>query len=214
MIKVLLAPSIRKDLLAAPRAEYENASQLAKSANVSVMCAFRFVDQLRREGYFDETSRELKLVRKKDLLNRWLSASAKPVKEIPVKFILRVDPNRELKRVLHDRNRCLALFAAAEALGVGFVHGVPPYIYVRRIDEAEFSNLGNVREADKGEAPDLILRESKVPESVFRGMVKVNGIFVADILQIWLDVSSHPSRGFEQAKFIEERLMPPFGLDS
>lgn len=214
MLKVLLAPSIAKNLLAAPRAQYENASQLAKAANVSVMSAFRFVEQLRQDGYLDKSSSRLNLVRKQDLFQKWLAASAKPVKEVPVKFILRIDPNREIKRILQSGNRCLALFAAADALGVGFVHGTPPYIYVRRIDEAEIANIGNIRAANKSEPPDLILREPSAPESVLRGVVEVDGLFASDVLQVWLDVSFHPSRGAEQARFIEDRIIKHINLNA
>jgi hypothetical protein len=207
MLKVLLAPSVPENLLSAPRSRYENASQLAESANVSVMSAFRFVERLKEDGYLDRSSSQLNLVRRKDLFHKWLAASAKPAKEIPVKFILRVDLNRELRRILHSGNRCLGLFAAADALSVGFVYGVPPHIYVRRIDESEFANIGNIREAGRDEAPDFILREARSAESVFRGRVEANGLFASDILQVWLDVSNHPSRGVEQGKFIEDRVL-------
>ena len=67
MLKVLLAPEIPERLLAAPRSEYRNASELASAANVSVMSAFRFVQQLRNEGFLDESSPRLRLVRRDDL---------------------------------------------------------------------------------------------------------------------------------------------------
>lgn len=207
MLKVLLAPSIDEGLLAAPRARYDNASQLAKAAGASVMSAFRFIEQLRHDGYLDDSSSHLALVRRRELFQKWLAAAAKAVKEVPVKFILRIDPDKEIQRILQSKNRCLGLYAAANALGLGFVHGVPPYIYIRRIDEAEINRIGNIREAEKGEQPDLILREPSAPESLFRGVVKVGGLVAADVLQIWLDASFHPSRGAEQAKYIEDRIL-------
>ena len=51
MLKVLLAPEVPEELLSAPREQYRNASQLAEAAQVSVMSAFRFVQQLQVEGY-------------------------------------------------------------------------------------------------------------------------------------------------------------------
>lgn len=213
MLKVLLAPSVPNNLLAAPRSQYENASQLAGSANVSVMSAFRFIEQLKQDGYLDQSSRHLNLVRRRELFVQWQSASSKPAKEIRVKYIFRVDPKIEMKRILNANERCLALFGAAEELGFGFVHGVPPYVYVRRINEDLFGSIGSIREAAQNESPDLIFREPKVPESVFRGMVKVSGQSVSDIFQIWLDVSSHPSRGIEQARFIEDRIIKSISLE-
>jgi len=57
MLKVLLAPEIPEALLSAPREQYRNASQLSRAANVSVMSAFRFVQQLQDEGYLSESGR-------------------------------------------------------------------------------------------------------------------------------------------------------------
>ena len=54
MLKVLLAPLLSEDLLRAPRREYRNASELAAAAEVSVMSAFRFVRQLRQEGFLGQ----------------------------------------------------------------------------------------------------------------------------------------------------------------
>jgi hypothetical protein len=33
---------------------------------------------------------------------------------------------------------------------------------------------------------------------VFRGMVSPGGLAASDVLQVWVDVSTHPSRGREQ----------------
>jgi hypothetical protein len=75
MLKVLLAPLLSEDLLRAPRREYRNASELAAAAEVSVMSAFRFVRQLRQEGFLDERDGPLRLVRRKELLRRWQAAN-------------------------------------------------------------------------------------------------------------------------------------------
>ncbi len=59
------------------------------------------------------------------------------------------------------------------------------------------------------EKPDFILREASAPQSIFRGMVRVNGVPVCDAIQVWLDVSSHPSRGVEQAELIYDEVLSP-----
>ncbi|UCG87614.1 MAG: hypothetical protein JSW71_03440 [Gemmatimonadota bacterium] len=103
---------------------------------------------------------------------------------------------------------CLGLFAAADALNLGFVHGVPPHVYVRRLDPASLPKWKNVAAADPHEPPDFILRQAPAPQSVFRAAVKVDGKLVSDVIQAWLDVSANPSRGEEQAELIRDR-----GLD-
>jgi hypothetical protein len=112
-----------------------------------------------------------------------------------------------LDRMLHSGRACLALFAAADALGFGHVAGVPPHIYVRRLDASTAAAWRNLVTVQAGERPDLIVRQATTPESVFRGLVKPAGLPSCDILQVWLDVSGHPSRGEEQADLIRKRVL-------
>ena len=60
-----------------------------------------------------------------------------------------------------------------------------------------------------GKGPDVILRQALSPRSVFRGMVQPEGVPACDVLQVWLDVSAHPSRGQEQADLIRRRVLVP-----
>lgn len=207
MLKVLLAPELPERLLAAPRGRYRNASQLARAANVSVMSAFRLVQQLQRDGYLHESGPYLKLVRREELFRSWQAASTGRVKEVPMRFLLGGEPRAELRRMARSNRACLALFAAAEALHLGFVHGVPPYVYVDRLGAASVAAWKRLVPAERHEVPDIILRQAPAPQSVFRGLVWTDEIPVCDILQVWLDVSSHPSRGKEQADLIRRRAL-------
>ena len=101
----------------------------------------------------------------------------------------------------------LALFAAAEALKLGFVEGVPPYVYDERVQSSNLSAWKNLRQCEPGERPDLILRQAPVPQSIFRAMVLPNQMPASDVLQVWVDVASHPSRGREQADLIRKRVL-------
>jgi len=46
-------------------------------------------------------------------------------------------------------------------------------------------------------------------ESVFRGVVRKDGVLVSDVVQVWLDVAQHPSRGREQAAVVWKRILSP-----
>jgi len=220
VLKVLLAPLLSEDLLRAPRREYRNASELSAAAEVSVMSAFRFVRQLRQEGFLDERDGPLRLVRRKELLHRWQAAHLRGAPELPLRWIIPVNSQRQLPAALHSyrvrpnvKNEpapraCLGLFAAAESLGFGFVHGVPPYFYLESLDREVLSRMGLSPEGAE-QRPDVYVRIPAFRESVFRAVVVRDGVPVADILQVWLDVSSHPARGEAQAEEIRHRVLAP-----
>jgi hypothetical protein len=207
MLKVLLAPELPEDLLSAPRGLYRNASELAEAAQVSVMSAFRFVQQLQDEGYLHESSPSLALVRREQLFERWQAANDRPCREAQMRFVLPGRPRAELGKLLENGRACLALFAAADALHLGFVRGVPPHVYVERLQPSSLAAWKNLRPCDPGESPDVLLRQPLAPKSVFRGMVRTAAS--CDVLQVWLDVASHPSRGREQADLIRQRVLDP-----
>jgi hypothetical protein len=207
MLKVLLAPELPERLLSAPRGRYRNASELARAASVSVMSAFRFIQQLQREGYLDESASHLSLVRREDLFGRWQAPSARSAREAAMRFVLPGNPQAQLRKALTGDKACLALFAAADVLQLGFVAGVPPYVYVDRLRPSRLADWKGLRPCAPGEAPGVIAREAPAPQSVFRGAVNADGIAVCDVLQVWVDVAAHPSRGREQADLIRRRVL-------
>ncbi len=224
MLKVLLAPRISEECLSAPRRHYQGASQLAEAAGVSIMSAFRFVEELSKAGFLDSEAGLLRPVRLKELMNRWATASQRRVVEIPMRWVLHRGKSafRSALRsyqenamdgasssLLGPRPRlCLGLFEAAQELGVGFVHGVKPHLYVERLNAAVLKELG-LSEKVSEEAADLYVRIPGNRENVFRGIVRKNGVPVSDILQVWLDVSQSASRGKEQADLIWRRVLSP-----
>jgi hypothetical protein len=161
MLKALLALRIPEVYLSAPRGRYQGASQLAEAAGVSVMSAFRFVEEFSKEGFLESGPGVLRLVRLKELMNRWVAASQRRVLEIPMRWVLHRGKKAlgsalrsyqsnhwMLSPSLADRfsspqpRMCLELFKAAEALGIGFVHGVKPYLYLERLNAEALKDLG------------------------------------------------------------------------
>jgi len=215
MLKVLLGQLIPEDLLAVPRGPFRSATQLAEAAQVSLMSASRFVRQLRNEGFLDDKEDDLRLARVEGVLDRWVSANQQGPRDIPVRWIVPRDlPHllaalKAFSAAAMRRPRCaLGLFAAADALGFGFVQGVPPHIYLEQFDPDVLRELGLSAEASDHRA-DAYVRVPACAEAVFRAAVIRDGLPVADILQVWLDVSRHPARGQEQADQIRRRVLGP-----
>jgi hypothetical protein len=231
MLKILLGASIPESLLSVPRNEYRSGRQLAQAAAVSVMSASRFVRQLSSRGFLDERKGSLHLVRIEELMRQWQGASLKGAREIPARWII---PGRkdQLPSAVHSYSSradakplrprkpragrlpqsppriCIGLFAAADLLGFKFVHGVAPHLYLERLDADALKHLGLSVENAEGR-PDAYIRIPQNKEAVFRPVVRHEGIPVADIVQVWLDVSSHPARGKEQAEQIWKRVLGP-----
>jgi hypothetical protein len=90
---------------------------------------------------------------------------------------------------------------------LGFVEGVPPYMYVDSLQPSTLAAWKILRPCAPGESPDVIIRQAPAPQSVFRGVVRSGGVAACDVLQIWVDVAAHPSRGREQADLIRKRVL-------
>jgi hypothetical protein len=228
MLKILLSARIPDSMLSAPPGEYRNASQLAEAAGVSVMSAYRLVRQLSKDSFLDESDGFFRIVRVEELMQRWLSYSLRAAKEVPARWIIRAGEDQlhaavksylegmaqpSKSRVEGKRSRslkrsrlCLGLFSAADALGVGFVHGAPPYLYVESLELGILRQLGLSLE-NAAHKPDVYLRIPDNPEAVFRAAVPRLGLAISDVLQVWLDVSRHPARGKDQADHIRRRAL-------
>lgn len=207
MLKVLLAPEIPDALLAAPRERIRSASGLAALAQVSSMSASRFIQLLREESFLDESAPNLRLVRRAELFRRWRSGANRFRRELQMRFQVPGSLPVRIKNLLSGHKACLGLFAAAEAHKLGHVHGVLPYVCVQNLPGMAGENWQELVPPSPGENAHLILRLASAPQSVFRGAVLVDGVKVSDIIQVWLDVSEHPSRGEEQAVLIQKKVL-------
>jgi len=231
MLKILLGQNIQESLLTIPRGQCRNGRMLSQAAGVSPMSASRFLRELVSEGFLDQRQGALYLVRKEELLRRWQGASQRAGRDVPVRWMIRGGEGQLLAAVRsycsrRDANRprrqktraermaepaprvAVGLFGAADLLGVGFVQGAAPYLYLEHLSAPALEELGLSVEDAKGQ-PDVYVRVPENNEAVFRAVVKRQGVPVSDILQVWLDVSNHPARGKEQADQIWKRILAP-----
>jgi hypothetical protein len=233
MLKVLLGQRLPEQLISVPREPIRNASQLAEAAKVSVMSASRFVHRLAREGFLDKRRDGLHVVRTDELLARWISANRGMSRDVPARWMIKGDekqffatvasfaaerqaespPKSRLAsgRIMKVQPRlCVGLFAAADALGLGFVRGVPPQLCLESLDLDALHEMGlSLEDADR--RADVSIRVPANKEAIFRASVLRGGLPVCDVLQVWLDASAHPARGREQADQLRRVLKPLIG---
>lgn len=202
MLKVLLAPELPERLLQAPRGEYFSGSDLAQAADVSPMSASRFLRRLQEEGFLDCAGGPLRLVRREELFRRWQSAAMRSSPELRMSYLIPATSARQLHKLAAKLEACVGLFAAADLLDIGHVSGAVPHVYVRRLSPPQGGEWPGVLPCAPGESPQVIVKQATAPESLFRGAVRMDQVLVADVLQVWLDVSAHPSRGAEQAEML------------
>jgi len=217
MLKILLGQSLPESLISIPRVPIRHASHLAEVARVSVMSASRLVNQLVNQGFLDEGETPLRVVRIEDLLELWISANRQAVREVAARWVIKAGP-QQLQSALRKYPSasdsvgvlrcCLGLFAAADALGLGFVQGVPPHIYLESLTFDALNRLGlSVDHSDK--PADVYIRIPANREATFRASAVRDGVPASDVMQVWLDVSTHPARGREQAREIWRRVLKP-----
>lgn len=125
-----------------------------------------------------------------------------------MRFLVPGAPREQVCKVAaRHPDSCIGLFAAASLLDSGHVADGLPWLYVRKLPEVPEHAWPELVQAPSDEPPQLILKQAATPESVFRGAVQVQGARVSDILQVWLDVSSHPARGKEQADHLARTVL-------
>ncbi|MDK0996824.1 RpiR family transcriptional regulator [Burkholderia sp. OKR4-1] len=211
MLKCLLAVDIHHSerLISTMPTLIKSATELAQVALVSVMTATRLVNALREEGFLEtvpfHNAPYLKVVQRRKLAKRWKAEYQRSPSAVAMKFLRPGGGDAQVQKWARKHGGAMGLFAAADLLGFGHVHGVPPAVWVSSLDEAVHSK--ELRRAKEGERPDLILQQPSFPQSLARGSITRDNVRVTDIIQTWLDVSSHPSRGVEQAEELEHGIL-------
>jgi hypothetical protein len=213
MLKILIAGQLPKSYMRVPVEPIYSGSGLARVAGASPMSAHRLINHLKKERFLVETAAGLTLTRREELFSLWKSASTAFPAELPLRFLVRVAPKTQFQALLGaiSDKYCLGLFTAAEQMGLGHVNGAPPYLIMTRLPvmEANRPEWRMVAVCKDGEAPDFIVRRTMTPNATFKAAVSPQGVPCTDVIQTWLDVSNHPTRGSEQADHIYKTVLKP-----
>ncbi len=217
MLKHLFAALVPSGGLELSKDPVKGVSDLARRAGVSPASASRLISELQQRGFVQKKRGALELVRARALLEQWAGAQDPAPIERGAQFLFPApDALAHMRQVLRRQGEaqavkvseggdvgraqaCLALFSACEELGVSMVRGARVHVYVSQFSKAYLQELGLVEVSSPSEA-DILLRKPQAPASVFGGQVLNSGVPAADILQCYLDIHRHPSRGEEQAQ--------------
>ncbi len=233
LAKVMLGREIDERWLAGPRGAFRRGAHLATAARVSAPTVSRWLREMTSLGYLERGRDGLAIVRRRECFAAWVrAANATPARSVSARFLLpRRDLFEQLCDALSEAEgqvesvrpqpastladqsgraaprAVLATFAACRSLDVSFVVGAPLQIYLDPIDADSLAGLG-LEIVDESDA-HVRVTLPRAPESVFRGRLLAalpNGALVptCDLLQAWLDVQAHPTRGLEQARALEE----------
>ena len=85
----------------------------------------------------------------------------------------------------------LAYLRRLSTWGTALLQGIPPNFYLEHLDREVLGSMGFSPDDAKGR-PYLFVRVPVFKQSIFRAAVARDGVPVADIIQVWLDVSSPP----------------------
>lgn len=206
--KVMLAQDLDEKLVSAPRVQLRNQAALASAAGVSLATVSRWAKALRDMGFLVTANCGLKLVRKRDLLERWASTThGRAYLDTWVRPILGSSDREALTaRIFPSEPRAVLLGTeACHQLGMGVVHGAALQIALPAAAPQDLERIG-LRPSPPGEPGALMVRVPRFPEALRRGAVRRGPLQVADAIQCAVDTFLDPARGQEQFEAILRSL--------
>lgn len=221
MLKLLLLPGLHEQYWGGPGGQPANISALAESARVAKSHAWNLVALLERQGHLRRQGDRFVFPGLRRLLEDWCAfARLRPDKVVGAKPI---HPERTPEKAVAKLIGRLARrpLAVAEPEAVEVVVGGHRACHLLGLGRSNIESVrlyaGGAAEAlkqldlvgaDKNSAI-LEIVEPKAKDSVFRCSARVDGLPVADVLQLYLDLRSSPARGLEQSDFVFERVLEP-----
>lgn len=205
MLKLLLLRDAPERRWSGFRGKVQNPTHLSRIADVSVETAHQFVRTFKARDFLRVESGDLKLVRKRELLDTWLAEERQGSSRLSYARTIDGGPF-DFEGVLRSgRGAAVGGFEACRRHGV--LHTAAGVLMIL----VEDSSPALVRAWDLdycGEREaQLSLVEPRHKASVFRAVENVGGVPVVDILQAALDVVPMTGRGVEQAELIVEEIL-------
>jgi hypothetical protein len=183
-------------------------SHLAELSSKPQPSASRFAALAEAEGYLVRAAGGLRLQRIPQLVECW--AYHRFNHPDPALRVSSLYPGENIHDVVRRLRGCdgvaVSGHLAAHALGLGGSTADSARVFVRKIDAA-LERLDLVASSTGKDTFSLVCPQAT--ESVFGGSVDNEGLRLADVLQVYLDLYFDPARGREQAQQVFDRVLSP-----
>lgn len=219
LFKVLLLPGINSKYWGGPAQRPNSVSELAQISGVPQPSVSAFVSRAEQDGFLKRDSKGFVVQHHQELLDDWgYALKNRARRAIRLKPLYPNEPEekflRKLRSYCHSRKEDIAPIQLAvgghlgcHLLGLGRSNVRQARLYAEGGVEDLLSALDLVREPGESAQFSLVVRP--LNDSVFRGVVDVDGASVCDVLQCYFDVRFSYARGREQADYIYERVLRP-----
>lgn len=220
MLKILLLPGLDRRYWGGPEQPPGTVSALAAASGAAKSHAWNLVALLDQRGYLRHEGGRFHFPGLRRLLDDWSAhVRLRPDRSVGAALVYpERSAEKAVSRILSDLSRPSRAVAepqpgqvvvgghrACELLGLGRSNIRALHLYADNLDAA-LKRLDLVP-AEAGAV--LEVAQPKARESVFRACVRVKGLPVADVLQLYLDLRGSPARGVEQSEFLFERVLEP-----
>ena len=182
--------------------------ELAKEARVSLGQASNVCRRLLDEAYAAKTGGRIQLAQPGALLDAWQAAYAITQNGSAAYYSFEQPAERLLARVAavarERRWRYAATSFAAASLVAPFVHGIGTVQWYSDEEPERWVEALDLRPVEAG--PNVVLL-SPYDEGVFYRTQTVQEMTLVGNVQLYLDLSSEPARGREQAAFLRNKRL-------
>jgi len=192
------ASRITKCLLSEPQRKW-NQKEISAKSGLSKGMVSRIVKRMINAGYLIARNDRLVLSNFNDLLSAWVSASIKSRETVRHYYVWSQNPEQLMRNISEklDRNKVRYAFTqeAGASLRAPFSTFEIVGLYIESFNEFPAPAL-SAEETAKGF--NVVLIEPK-DEGILTAAKKINGMKVADDLQLYVDLMKNPLRGAKQA---------------
>ncbi|MCB4755739.1 MAG: hypothetical protein LHV69_01665 [Elusimicrobia bacterium] len=185
--------------------------ELAETMKASLGQASKITQQLIADGYIAKTGRELKLIAPTKLLDDWRDQYKSDTNGRTTTYSFEQYPERLMAHVAKSAEEKELRYAltsfAASSLVAPFVRGAETVEWYVENESAvdQWVQALDLRPVEAGANAVLIIPYDK---GVFYRTQNVNELILVSNIQLYLDLTSNPARGREQAEFLRKERIP------